>query len=153
VNPERDTPGRERPSAWGQPAPVYESRDLSPDGSAGLDPHESPPEMAYSNPDGNTRSTGDLTANETTGQSMISTRQPLSSNGSRAAGDGRAFAQAWPLGGGHATVTKREHRILRGVRSGVVLAVIALAFGVATAASLGVIVWLIATAIHHAASN
>jgi hypothetical protein len=35
----------------------------------------------------------------------------------------------------------------------VVLTVIALALGVATAASLGVIIWLIATAIHHAASN
>ncbi len=150
---------------WGDPAPVYESGVPSPDESAGPNRDENPDPMGdvnaalagYNNADlsgyENTGSTGDVTAHEITGASMTSTRQPLSPNGSRAAGDGRAFAQAWPLGGGHATVTKREHRILRGVRSGLVLAVIALALGVATAASLGVIVWLIATAIHHAASN
>jgi hypothetical protein len=94
----------------------------------------------------------DLAGHETTGPRAASTRRPPSPNGSRRAGDGRVSVQAWP--GGHGTVTKRrERRLLRGVRSGVVLTVIALALGVATAASLGVIVWLIAAAIHHAASN
>jgi hypothetical protein len=122
VTPEREPPGRDRPSAWGEPAPAYESEPEPPA--------------------------------EVTGESATFTRPPLSSNGSHAGGDGQVSAQAWPVGLRPATVTKgREHRFLRGVRSVVVLTVIALALGVATAASLGVIIWLIATAIHHAASN
>ena len=105
-------PERERPSAWGDPAPAVPT---------GSEPTSS---------------------------------LPPSPNGSRAARDGQAPPPGWPVGFGQATVTKRrERRLLRGVRSGVVLTLIALALGVATAASLGVIVWLIATAIHHAASN
>jgi hypothetical protein len=78
----------------------------------------------------------------------------VSGNGSGPVPAGRPAAGPWPLGAGHAILAKRrEHRVLRGIRSGVVLTVIALALGVAVAAGLGVIVWLIATAIHHAAAN
>jgi hypothetical protein len=176
------TPERERPSAWGDPAPVYESGpephlSESPppdtDGNCGRSPHESPDPTGdgNANPSGSPTEdktadlgtgyedggrSGEVSAHELAGESIegvTATHTPLSPNGSGAAG-GLRFSQSWPLGSGHASVTKRrEHRILRGVRSVVVLAVIALALGVATAASLGLIVWLIATAIHHAASN
>jgi hypothetical protein len=188
VTPERDTPERERPPGWGDPAPLYEKqpessahegrREPPSDGSeipssagrAGLSPDEISGEIPYetgrNDPDGSVEQNEDGKAGlggynppdssgyEYPGITGDLTRHPFSPNGSRAAGNGQVSAQAWPVGVGHATVTKRrEHRILRGVRSGVVLTVIALALGVATAASLGVIVWLIATAIHHAASN
>jgi hypothetical protein len=171
--------GPEPPAYESRWEPPGDERQIqSPDGSAGPDRYEFPHETAHGDPDGspdpvsdgnvsldghdppelsgyeNPGSTGDLTVHEITGQSPISTRQSLSPNGSRAAGNGQVPARAWPVGVGHAAVTKRrEHRILRGLRSGVVLAIIALALGAAAAASLGVIVWLIATAIHHAASN
>jgi hypothetical protein len=78
---------------------------------------------------------------------------PATGNGSEP-GAGSQRAPSWPLVPAPvAPPTRREHRLLRGVRSGVALTVMALALGVAAAASLGVIVWLIATAIHHAANN
>jgi hypothetical protein len=78
---------------------------------------------------------------------------PVTGNGS-AAGAGQQRAPAWPFVPALVPPpTRREHRLLRGVRSGLALTVMALALGVAAAASLGVIVWLIATAIHHAANN
>jgi hypothetical protein len=78
----------------------------------------------------------------------------VSGNGSGPVTAGHPAAGPWPLGAGHASLAKRrEHRVLRGIRSGAVLTVIALALGVAAAAGLGVIVWLIATGIHHAAAN
>lgn len=44
-------------------------------------------------------------------------------------------------------------RLLRVIRSSTALVVIALSLGVAVAAGLGGLVWLIAAAIHHAAGN
>lgn len=79
---------------------------------------------------------------------------PISENGSAPVARHSLLAPGWPLGAGYAVLARRrEHRVLRGVRSVVVLTVMALALGVAVAASLGVIVWLIAAAIHHAAAN
>ena len=78
----------------------------------------------------------------------------VSENGSGTATGRRPSEPGWPPGPAHAAVKRRrEHRVLRGIRSGVALTVIALALGVAAAAALGLIVWLIATAIHHAAAN
>lgn len=47
---------------------------------------------------------------------------------------------------------RTEHRILRMIRSTSTLVIIALALGAALAAALGSVVWLIATALHHASS-
>jgi hypothetical protein len=47
----------------------------------------------------------------------------------------------------------RVRSVLRKVRATAGLAVIAVGLGFAVACSLGAIVWLVATAIHHAASS
>ncbi len=46
-----------------------------------------------------------------------------------------------------------QHRIYRMVRSTSSLVIIALALGTALAAALGSVVWLIATALHHASNG
>ncbi len=46
-----------------------------------------------------------------------------------------------------------QHRIFRMVRSTTTLVIIALALGTALAAALGSVVWLIATALHHASNG
>ncbi len=46
-----------------------------------------------------------------------------------------------------------EHRILHMVRSTTTLMIIALALGAALAGTLGSVVWLIATALHHASNG
>lgn len=46
-----------------------------------------------------------------------------------------------------------QHRIFRMVRSTSTLVIIALALGTALAAALGSVVWLIATALHHASTG
>jgi hypothetical protein len=160
------TPERERPSAWGDPAPVYESGpephfSESPppdtDGNCARSPHESPDPTGDGNANPSGYPTEDKTADLGTGYEDGGRSGEVSAHkfaGESIEGVTATHTPLSPLGYGHAGVTKRrEHRILRGVRSVVVLAVIALALGVATAASLGLIVWLIATAIHHAASN
>jgi hypothetical protein len=43
--------------------------------------------------------------------------------------------------------------VLRGIRSAVALATIALALAVAFAATMSLLIWAIAAAIHHAAAN
>jgi hypothetical protein len=48
---------------------------------------------------------------------------------------------------------RREHRVLRMIRSTTVLVVIALSLGAALAAALGGIIYLIATALHHASNS
>jgi hypothetical protein len=48
---------------------------------------------------------------------------------------------------------RREHRVLRMIRSTTVLVVIALVLGLALAGALGGIVYLIATALHHASNS
>jgi hypothetical protein len=165
-SPAHETPPEPQAFESRPESPAYENRPRSPDGSAGPGPQENvdwigdghADPSGYQDPDlsghENPGLRDEVTARGISGESTTPTRLPLSPNGARTAGGGHAPSKDWPLGFGHATVTKRrEHRILRGVRSGVALAVIALALGVAAAASLGVIVWLIATAIHHAASN
>lgn len=61
-----------------------------------------------------------------------------------ASGTARVEPRARPSGG---------RRLLRVIRSSTALLVIALSLGVAVAAGLGGLVWLIAAAIHHAAGN
>ncbi len=46
-----------------------------------------------------------------------------------------------------------QHRIVRMVRSTSTLVIIAVALGTALAAVLGSVVWLIATALHHASNG
>jgi hypothetical protein len=48
---------------------------------------------------------------------------------------------------------RTEHRVLRMVGSTTGLVIIALAIGLAVAASLAAIVWVIASALHHAANS
>lgn len=45
-----------------------------------------------------------------------------------------------------------QHRVFRMVRSTTSLIIIAVALGTAMAATLGSVVWLIATALHHAST-
>jgi hypothetical protein len=126
----------ERRSPWGEPAPASEADE----------PAETPSVVASGQPIPGAEDRSGFVAGNGSGP-------PVTGNGS-GSGAGPQQAPSWPLGPAHkASPTRREHRLLRGIRSGVALAVMALALGVAVAASLGVIVWLIATAIHHAANN
>jgi hypothetical protein len=47
---------------------------------------------------------------------------------------------------------RTEHRVLRAIRSTTGLIIIAGALGLALAASIGAVVWLIASALHHAST-
>ncbi len=47
----------------------------------------------------------------------------------------------------------RRSRVLRGTRSLIALIVIAIVLGIGMAVSLGYLIWLLAEAIHHAASS
>lgn len=48
---------------------------------------------------------------------------------------------------------RREHRFFRKVGSTTALIIIALGLGLALAAGLGVVIWAIADALHHAANS
>jgi len=127
----------ERRSPWGEPAPASEADE----------PVEMPNVVASGQPvPGAENGSGP-------GAKNGSVPGPVTGNGS-VPGAGPQRAPSWPLVAAPVPApTRGEHRLLRGIRSGVALTVMALALGVAAAASLGVIVWLIATAIHHAANN
>jgi hypothetical protein len=141
----------EQPSTWGEPAPTYDEVDESAGGGGYV--HEGPVGAA----DGEGQKTPyQAQADQGTNAPGWGTVAPalVSGNGSRPVPGGIASPPGWPAGVAHAGVARRrEHRVLRGIRSGLALTVIALALGVAAAAGLGLIVWLIATAIHHAAAS
>jgi hypothetical protein len=168
----------ERPSAWGAPAPSHADADES----TGPATEESVPEGYEEAPQTSDGSTAYRRAGEPPDSSPERSPQLaasaayqdpgyqdpragahgweaaapvlVSDDGSGQVNGGGPTGPRWPPVAGHAVAKKRrEHRVLRGIRSGVALTVIALALGVAAAAALGLVVWLIATAIHHAAAN
>jgi hypothetical protein len=76
----------------------------------------------------------------------------------RASTNGSGPAELTPLSWSAATGyldgrASSDHRVLRGIRSAVALATIALALAVAFAATMSLLIWAIAAAIHHAAAN
>ncbi len=171
-------PEDERPAAWGDPAPVFGDVDQGTRQGADESAPNGDEEGKRASVDQSTYRRADERPDDSTEQSThLGARDPVagaddedpgtspqgwetaapvlvSENGSPPVERGHVSAPGWPIGAGHARVTRRrEHRVLRGIRSGVALTIIALALGVAVAAGLGVIVWLIATAIHHAAAN
>jgi hypothetical protein len=166
-------PDDERPSAWGAPAPSHADADEStgpatevsvPEGYEEA-PQTSDGSTAYRRagepPDARPERSTQLTASAAyqdprAGAHGWEAAAPVlvSENGSAQVNGGGPTGPRWPPVAGPAVAKKRrEHRVLRGIRSGVALTVIALALGVAAAAALGLVVWLIATAIHHAAAN
>jgi hypothetical protein len=142
-------PERERPSAWGDPAPVPADAGESTWAAAEENRPDGTEEAPHASIDGGYQDAGGGSHGWEAVAPVL-----VSDNGSGPVSGGSPAEPGWPLGAGHAaTRSPREHRVLRGIRSGVALTFIALALGVAGAAGLGLIVWLIATAIHHAAAN
>jgi hypothetical protein len=154
---------KEPPTTWGDPAPSYEDVDDST-GATGY-AHDGAPDGTGDGAADRGAGYGDASYEATgyEGYETAGTGAPgweivapvaVSENGHRPVSSGGVSATGWPLHARRAPgPSRREHRVLRGIRSGLALTVIALALGVAAAASLGLIVWLIATAIHHAAAN